>query len=274
MKKNSVSLMVLFLLLVFACSHDTLPVYEDVDRLYFKWAGVSSPEDRVNFRDYIEVKLGYDNPVKSDSVVYINVLLMGHVSEQDRPITAGLIKNESTAVEGQDIEFLPSFIQANAKEGKLAIKVKNSGKLAENVLMARIRLTPNDYFHVDYTQAVGYSGKNGVEFDIYFDAKTEVPSLWADPETKRYYDAYFGTYSNVKLQVICDACGLTREFFMHDPATEKAKDVMDSRIPTSGVAMGLISIVNRYLKQYEINHGEPLKDEHGNEIKMGLSMDR
>lgn len=264
-----------YLLLASACSYDTLPTYEDVDRLYFDWArpGTTVTELAERDRELITVQLGYDNPQKSDSTVRIKVCMSGHISEQDRPISAEVIKNESSAVYGEDIEILPSFIMAKEVTGVLLVKLKNSTKLTTNTLMARIRLVPNEYFHVDYYEATGfpYVKKNGTEYNIYFDAKTEIPSLWANTSSAPYLNAYFGAYSYRKLQLICEVCNLTRDFFMHDPANENALTVLNSRISTA-TAMGLISMVNRYLNQYKAEHnGEPLRDENGNEIKMGIS---
>jgi hypothetical protein len=275
MKKNSVLLTSLFLLLAAACSHDTLPVYEDVDRVFFKWARPTNDVMEIvgKSSDQIKVNLGYDNPVKNDSTIFVEVSMMGFVSDQNRPISAEVIKNESSAVEGHDIEILPSFIPAGEVEGKLGIKVKNSEKLTNTTLMARLRLAPNEYFHVDYTQTRVSGNKNGLEYNVYFDAKADMPSLWADASAAVQLNAYFGPYSNVKLQVICEVCGFTRDYFMHDPGTENALDVLNARLPAT-VAMGLISQVNRYLKQYEKENGEPLKDENGSVIYMGLPIDR
>jgi hypothetical protein len=247
-----------------SCAHDSLPIYEDVDRVYFAWARPVVPQES----DEVKVNLGYDNPIKSDSTIQVEVLLIGHVSDEDRPIAAELIKAESSAVSGQDIEILPSFIPAKEVKGKLKIKIKNSEKLETTTLMARIRLVPNDYFHVDYTAAYNAPSKNGLEYNVYFDAKADMPSLWADPEAGFRLTTYFGSYSKVKLQLICEVCGVTRDYFMHDPATENAVDVLNARIPSS-VAYGWISQVNRYLRNYRETEGESLRDENGNVITIG-----
>jgi hypothetical protein len=275
MKKNSVLLTSLFLWLAAACSYDTLPVYEDVDRVFFKWARPTDDnrEIKEGSSDQIKVNLGYDNPVKSDSTIFVEVSMMGYVSGQNRLISAEVIKNESSAVEGQDIELLPSFIPAGEVTGRLAIKVKNSDKLANTTLWARIRLVPNEYFHVDYIQTRISGNKNGLEYDVYFDAKADMPSLWADPAAGNQLTRYFGAYSKAKLQLICEVCGFTRDYFMHDPGTI-ALDVLNARIPPEA-ANGLISQVNRYLKQYQSEHGdEPLRDEDGKVISMGTNIDR
>ncbi|GAB6009861.1 hypothetical protein FACS1894179_00610 [Bacteroidia bacterium] len=263
-KTNIVLFIGLLLVYASSCTHDSLPTYEDVDRIYFAWARPVIPQGS----DETKVNLGYDNPVKNDSVIHVEVLLMGRVSDKDRPIAAEVIKAESSAIQGQDIEILPSVIPAGEVGGFLGIKVKNSGRLETTTLMGRIRLLPNEYFHVDFTTAYNAPTKSGLEYNVYFDAKADMPSLWADPESGAMLTMYFGVFSNVKLQLICDVCGLTRDFFMHDPATQKAKDVLDARIP-SEVSYGIVAQVNRYLDQYYTEHGVSLTDENGYVIKMG-----
>ena len=275
MKTINILLTVPVLLLASACSYDTLPTYEDVDRVFFKWAKLKDTftEQVEGSSDLIKVNLGYDNPVKSDSTVLVDVSMIGHVAGQDRLISAELIEDTSTAVVGLDIEILPSFIPAGKVEGKLAVKIINSEKLTDTTLLARIRLVPNEYFHTDYTMAYTSTGsiskeKTGLEYNIYFDAKVEMPSLWADQSAGRILTTYFGPYSNKKLQVICDVCGFTVEYFTHDPNTEKAWDVVEARFSRE-IAWGIISQVNRYLTQYRNENGEPLRDENGEVISMG-----
>jgi hypothetical protein len=270
------SILILLLLLATTCSHDPLPTYSDADRIFFKWAAITSLAEKAESgSDFIKVNLGYDNPVKDDSTVLIDVSMMGHVSAQDRPISAELM-DSSSAIAGQDIEILPSFIPAGKAEGKLAVKLKNSAKLADTTLWARIKLVSNSHFQVDYTQAYTLTGlakdKTGLEYNIYFDAKVDMPSLWADLNAGIMLTAYFGTYSNRKLQVICDVCGLSWAYFMHEPG-ENAMSVLSVRFPTN-IVMGMISQVNRYLKQYQQEHGEPLRDENGNIISLPVSIDR
>ncbi|MDR2563123.1 MAG: DUF4843 domain-containing protein [Prevotellaceae bacterium] len=259
----------LAILTIVSCKHETLPTYSDVDRIYFEWAKSSTGSNRT------QVNLGYDNPIKIDSTIAVPVVVIGKLYDEDRPITAEFIRSESSAIIGADVEIMPSFIPAGQPKGLLRIKVKYSEKLDSLTLIARLRLTPNSYFHVDYIKAEGYGDRNGTEFNVSFDAKADMPNLWADPTSGTRLVTYFGPYSKVKLELLCEVFGITRDFFMYDPATENAIDVLTARMGESGIiAMGMIAQVNRYLKAYEAEHGEPLKDENGNEIKMGLQTDR
>ena len=257
----------LVMLFAISCTNDKLLIYEDVDRVYFSWANL---HPALGGSPQIHVNLGYDVPIKKDSIINLKVNLMGYISDVDRPISAEIILDESTAISGEDIEILPSFIPAKLETGNLRIKLNNSKKVGTTTLTAKIRLIPNEYFSVDFTKPISvYDGKNALEFEVSFDAKTDMPSLWADPNSGVRLTAYFGKYSNTKLNVICEACGVTRDFFMHDPATENALDVLNTRIPTP-VTYGMISLVNRYLSAYKAEHGEPMLDEYGEEIKTGL----
>jgi len=273
MKTTFIKLFV-FSIMLFAisCNNDKLTTYEDVDRIYFTWAGTQPALPNGNAQ--LTVALGYDVPLKADSTIQVKVNLMGKVSNVDRPFSAELIPSESSAIQGEDIEILPSVIPALSEKGDLRIKLINdTAKLTKKTLMARIRLLPNEYFHVDYTQAIWQGGRNALEFDIFFDAKTDMPNLWSNTTTGVMLTAYFGKYSKVKLNLICEVCGVTRDFFMYDPATENPSQVLNARMPTV-LIYGMISQCNRYLKAYAEEHkddedGGILKDENGEVITIG-----
>jgi hypothetical protein len=258
-------------LTIASCQQESLPKYDDVDRVYFEWAKSPLGSNRT------QVNLGYDDPIKSDSTIAVSVVVIGKLSDEDRPVTAEFIRSESSAVVGTDIEIMPSFIPAGEPKGVLRIKVKYSEKLDSLTVTARLRLTPNSHFHVDYIKAEGYGDRNGTEFNVSFDAKVDMPNLWSNPESGVRLVSYFGPYSKVKLELLCEVFGITRDFFMYDPATENALEVLTARMGASGaIALGMIAQVNRYLKAYEAEHGEPMKDENGKVITMGqgLNFDR
>jgi hypothetical protein len=247
---------VLLLVLASSCSNDELPVYEDVGRIYFENS------------DLKDIKLGYDDPVKADSTVSIEVIIVGRLADVDRPITAEVIKTESTAIAGTDIEILPSVIPAGETKGDLRVKVNNSEKLNKMTLSARIRLTPNEFFHTDLNEG------GRLEYSVSFDAIADMPLLWTLPANNQDFtlNQYFGPWSRTKELLLYELFGFTREFLEYDPATQNPTEVLNSRIPDK-VAMGMIAQVNRYLRDYKSEHdGEPLLDENGIEIKMGLGI--
>jgi hypothetical protein len=252
-----------------SCDYDTLPTYNDVDRIYFDYAAWTQLElvaqGYVSQTAYqMRILFGYDKVIKSDSTIQIKMRIAGKPASIDRPVAVELLTDESSAVLGQDIEIVSSFIPADTVVGMLTLKLKNSEKMTSTTLLARLRLLPNEYFHVDYTDARAFSDRSGLEFQVFFDAKKEMPSLWA---AYSMLTTFFGTYSNVKLDAICAACGFTREYFEYDPETESAATVGAARFPSS-LAFSLILQVNHYLEDYKEAHGgQPLLDENGNEVK-------
>lgn len=201
-----------------SCDYDALPTYDDVDRIYFDYASWALTE--LNKQNYdtsnpnkLNILFGYDKVIKTDSTIAVKVKTMGNLAAVDRPVAVELIAGESSAVEGEDFEILPSVIPAVETTGTLRIKLKNTEKLRTTTLLARFRLAPNDYFHVDYTyvRSDSYNIMSGIEYYIYFDAKKEMPSLWQAMLSR--FQTFFGPYSHTKLDAICAATGFPREYF-------------------------------------------------------------
>jgi hypothetical protein len=258
-------------ILMTSCEHDELPTYNDVDRIYFDYASWARTElynqgYDSNNPNRMSVLFGYDKVSKTDSIVVIKVKIMGNIASVDRPVDAELLSDESSAIEREDLEILPSVIPAGEVTGDLKIKLKNTEKLQTNTLLARIRLVPNEYFHVDYSYVIAYPTEmTGIEFYITYDAKKEMPSLWQAMLTR--FTQFFGAYSNTKLDAICAASGFTREYFEYDMETEDATTVFTARFPNP-ITFGLIVQLNHYLEDWKAAHdGQPLLDEYGNEVK-------
>lgn len=262
-----------FLLLlagVVSCSKEDLLTYEDVNRIYFKYADENSVGDPDNQKT---INLGYDIPLKDDSIVSIPIKLMGSVAEVDRAVKVELMSAESSAVEGEDFEFISALLPAHSIYGDVKLKLKRTANIAQETLLARIRLASNENFHTDYSSLVvnGDNDRNGLIYNLFFTALADKPSLWSASMSSVMLTQYFGPFSNEKLVVICEACGVTRDFFDIDPTDNDptGRATMNKRIPTA-LSYGMISQVNRYLQKYKDEHdGKPRLDENGAEITMG-----
>lgn len=276
MKRNSFKWCVCALLFLgigwASCADEDLMTYEDVPRIYFKYADTSDFGDRD---DQITVNMGYDRPLKDDSIIRIPIKLMGRVAKEDRAVKAVLMSEESTATEGKDIEILSACLPADSIFGFVEVRLNRTETVDKEMLFARIRLASNENFHTDYSTSINDKGndRNGLIYNIYFTALAEKPSLWAASYSSMTLESIFGSYSNTKMNVIYEACGVTREFFEIDP---------DDNDPTGNatytkrfqreVSFGMVSLINRYLTKYKEEHGEPLLDEFGEEVKVPLGI--
>ena len=116
------------------------------------------------------------------------------------------------------------------------------------------------------------NNRDGLIYSIYFTALAEKPSLWAASYSSMTLESTFGAYSNAKMNVIYEACGVTREYFEIDPEDNDptGKETFTKRFSRE-ISFGMVSLINRYLVKYKNEHGEPLLDEFGEEVKMPLS---
>jgi hypothetical protein len=272
MKKILLTITIAAITLV-SCGYDRLPVYEDVDRIYFEFASLTMAQLTVrkidwNYPDRVQIRFGYDKVIKQDSVVQIAVKVMGRVAPYDRPVTAALIGDESTAVEGVDFDIQPSVIPANSLAGTLNIRLVNTDKIQTSVLLAKLRLTPNDHFHVDYTQAKISDGVSATEYSVYFDAKHDIPGLWADATSGARLRMYFGEYSEKKLEMMCFVWGFTRDYFEYDSETyATSMECLNARFPSSPTALASYWLMlNHYVLNWEKENGKDLLDENGKRL--------
>lgn len=253
-----------------SCVDENLQTYEDVPRVYFKYAETSRP---IENEDQITVNLGYDRPLKDDSIIKIPIKLMGRVSKIDRAVKVLLIQEESTVKEGEDIEIMYSYLPANSIYGNVEVKLKRTETVNKETLFARICLASNENFHTDFSETKSDNGidRNGLIYNIYFTALAEKPSLWAASYSAMNLEARFGSYSNTKMNVIYEACGVTREYFEIDPEDNDptGKTTFNKRFSRE-ISFGMISMVNRYLVKYEKEHGEPLLDEFGKKVETAM----
>ncbi len=250
-----------------SCDHEEIPVYEDVDRIYFRYADeTSSPENEDN----TTINMGYDIPLKDDSTISVPIKLMGRISNIDRTVNVELMKDESTAIEGEDIEIISANLPANSIYGEVKMKIYRTTNIDAETRLARIRLISNENFHTDYSTVSSNSGKNGLIYNVYFTANADKPSLWTASMSSMMLEAYFGEYSNEKIVVMCEACGFTRDFFNIDPEDNdpSGRTTLDKRIPSEAV-WGIIIQVNNYLDKWKADHnGQPRLDENGEEVTM------
>lgn len=269
----------IFLLTIAAsvsCKRESLPTYSGEDMIYFAYA------DKIYKFEIIDstiVKFGYDAVVKTDSVVGIDVKVMGDLKDYDRPVAFGFDEGAFTALPGTDVELLPelSFLPAGKTEGKIFVRLKNTERLNDTSLFVALRLKANEHFKAEYTGTavaeVNREGKiDGTKFRVRFDNGMEMPSMWAHAVLQQPFTMMFGPYSHAKFNLMCQILpGCTRERFYFQPGEEnEVPTTVFSRKFPMGLLAGWAVGLKMYLDDYKAEHdGEPMRDENGNEIKSG-----
>ena len=254
----------------FSCEKETKD-FDGKDQVYFQFAKYDGNSD-PNVVDSVVIKLGYDLIPKADSTIRIPVTITGIASESPRPVNFVLVDSLSTAKLGEDIELMyePSYIVENSINGRIYVKLKNSERAKTTSLYAVIQTAPNEFFSADInkivTKNVLKQHMKANRYRIYFDAKNEMPNLWAAEEAR--FRTYVGAYSRVKLEFMCEILGLDYAYFTYNPGEENSLDVFNRRIVP--FRMVWTSILNRGLNEYRAKHGYPLVDENGLEVAFGL----
>jgi len=286
MKKYFCKIIPAVLILFCACEYETLPTYSGIDQIYFEFADVEAGARSVgNSRT---IKFGYDDIMKSDSIVRIRVKVMGTVTDFIRPVSFELdesINYEDEANDngdikivqiGRDIELLhnESFIPAGSITGVISVKLHNTDFLNDITFAAPLRLVENEHFKTDYTHTRSayineiYNFDVGTMFYLYFDNASEMPNLWAHPSYFQHFTNAFGPYSRKKFELMTQVLtGCTREYFTYLPH-ENPTTVFSDRFPIM-VMTAWGRAFSIFLREYELQHGEPMLEEDGTVMEGG-----
>lgn len=273
-----IPLILFFLILIsgyISCDHDKLDTYSGQDDICFRYAVATTgtnPKDSIQ-RDSIIIRFGYDEVMKSDSIIRIQMQLLGDLKDYDRPINFVLDADSSTAKLGEDIELLHdrSVIYANSTVGHIYVKLKNTEKLLDTMIVAEIKTASNEYFIAQYEETINkdINEENKIKsnrFRIFFDASFDKPNLWADAELN--FSRVFGSYSKVKFDFICTTLNLDFSYFTYNPATEKPVSVFNDRFKLQYTNGWKLRLENALI-EYELEHGKALVDENGDAVIIG-----
>jgi hypothetical protein len=245
-----------------SCDYDHLPTYEEAASVYFLQP--SKVDSAI-----VDLTIGAFT-LKDDSLLRIPIQLLGKVSLQDRPIAYQLLSDTSTAIEGTDIECLPSFIEAGKSSGYLNVRLKNSTALQErgDTLFALLQLLPNEYLRTDYNALYASKpGKNSLQFRVYITSRLGgKPRLWRMPGVGQLMNAGLGGNMNVDIysdrlyKILLDVCNIPEELFDYtdeeyeasagDNMDFKGKNMFYARFGTGGVVGYWAQQIAAYLAKH------------------------
>jgi len=260
---------------LYACEYETLPTYSGVDNVYFSYAAVGGGGSVV---DSTSIMFGYDMIPRADSLITIGVRILGSVTDYPRPVDF-VLEQRSTAQLGIDVELLHdrSVVPAGSINGRIVIKLINNESLENGAsLTAAIRLIENEHFKVDYTFSERFRANsnfwnyNATRYRVWYNNNNERPNMWTPGAFESSFTHAFGSYSREKFRLMCEVLpGCSWEYFTYGP-NETPLSVFDRNFPTA-LLTGWSRAFHAYLENYKEVHGEPLRDENGEEIRSGTA---
>ena len=225
-----------------ACEKDIMS-YEQDARAYFYERANDLNKTRINSRKYTFLTL----PQSLDrDTVYIKVKIMGDTAAYDRYVIGKVIEEGSTAVEGEDFNFIPGLVPAGSVEGNLAVVLYRTPKLKSTNVQLNIAIGDSKDF------------KSGITEDSSFTLS------WADKlqQPDNWPLWYFGAYSDTKYQFVLDELKIADFPSQLSPRLETQPGEF-----SIADLQNFASILRARLREVnEANAGKPnypLKDENG-----------
>lgn len=215
------SLLVLMTAVLSSCEKDGYVKYEtDYASLRFEYPAAGNDSIVYSFALH---------PDEEEGIVKIPFKLIGMAASQNRTVGIEIIKDKTTAQEGEDFEIVSNELPADSIVGSLQVKVKKTAKLDNGSLYIALRLCSNENFAT--------APINGDTYRIVMNNLLVEPTGWP-----------FGEYSRIKHQFVIKVTGI---------ATDYDKWSTSDRIRYT-------SQLNQALYEYNKEHqGNPLRDENG-----------
>ncbi|GAB3662431.1 hypothetical protein GCM10028791_37500 [Echinicola sediminis] len=234
-----------------ACVEDELITYDQKDNVYF----LSSTEDSVfgNVTDSLLYSFGLMGEDFTDSIINVQVAVMGVAKDYDRPVNIQVSAN-SSAQDGVDFEIVEApIVKAGEFVANVPVRLYKSEEGKTDTLMLGLNLLPNEHFDTKMQQLESNNGEvilSHVNLSVHFTSSITQPKGWFTP--------YFGTFSVKKILLMAEVLDIDPYAF-----TKPLGSVYSvSEYQFFGVYM------QRYLDVQEAN-GNPIYEEDGTLMEMG-----
>ena len=265
--KNIISLVKLqlfaLLLLATGCSKEEVFTYGEESQVYFQFSRNDTPIDSIS------VLFAYSDKEKTDSVISIPITTMSRPYPYDREVDVRVVDSLTTGKEGIDFELIEAVVKENKVRGNVVLRILRTDLIKDKTLRLGLTLVENEHFGTKLNKMPDIPGRhlnkeqmnlNPLLVKVYFNDIFSRPLGWVLFEDR--FSFAFGEYSTVKFKLILDLCNTTHDYFTF---TESKVFVQRFPIPT---VFTWNAIINNYLRDYEKEHGTPLKDEHGKVVTM------
>ncbi|MCL2562297.1 MAG: hypothetical protein FWE10_08290 [Rikenellaceae bacterium] len=167
-----------------------------------------------------------------------------------------------TAEEGVDFEILDAYITANGRDGGILVALYSVNLQSDNVKRINFELVPNENFETNFFRFPYWSGASvmvsTLRVQLSFTDGLTMPQFWAAG-----WSAIMGNWSTLKIRVLANEFGMStgNDFLYLFPP------------PDGTLIFAYAAALQRWLLDYEAEHGEPFLDLNGQRMRLGTSVE-
>ncbi|MBL1409467.1 DUF4843 domain-containing protein [Sphingobacterium faecale] len=232
MKK--IFLFTLLVSILYSCSKEDYITYTEKNGLSFTRGGNFPNSDSITYSFATQV-------VKKEAdTLWVPIALTGVAAQVDRPFRIS-IKPGASAQEGVHFKLMESVFPADSVFFYYPIVLFRTTDLLETSRTFSLTIEENDNFSLGALSTSYYPS-----IRIRVSDQVMKPTWWGIAE-----DHYYGNYSNGKYRFMIEVCGIV-DF---SQGTLNYPQILNYQ-----------GLLRAKLQQYEIDHGEPLRDENDNAI--------
>lgn len=224
----------LLAILLYSCAKNEYLTYAEKDGLSFTRGGDFPTSDSVIFSFVTNAIQG------TRDTLWVPIALTGIPAKTDRPFRLK-IGAGSTAQEGVHFTLTETIFPADSVVFAYPVVLLRSADLMTATRKLILEIAENDYYTVGALSSQFYPS-----IRIQVTDQVIKPTWWAAAE-----NYYYGPYSNAKYRFMIEVCGIA-DF---SSKTLNYPQILNYR-----------ELVRAALKEYEKEHGEPLRDENNQAI--------
>lgn len=242
--------------------HKELMDYEGVDGLYFDAQYGAEWGDTTVWAHQIYTLVGFGSADADELIARVKVAVAGSVKNFDRPFTLVVVKDSTTALEGEEFEFTQEkfYIPAGLNHTYVEMKFHKTARMGEKTLQLQLALQPNEYFTTPFSDVGVIPGR-------WKDVQTEY-STNIDPNIHNFFvndiltkpvgwhNVQFGTFSVKKYEILLRMAYENFGFLK--------TDFDDQGKMQAGRAAAIARVTSKFLRaQYELGREYWVLDEDG-----------
>ncbi|WP_140939005.1 DUF4843 domain-containing protein [Sphingobacterium lumbrici] len=183
------------IMLLNACKEKDIDTYQQESRIYFRIPGEFNPSLSS---DSLIYSFPFNPTVTDHDTIWFEACIMGNAEPRDREFDFRIDTEGTTAQENIDFKIVNTVVPAGAFKAKVPIVIYKTAELKNSSVRLQLSVVENQNFKAgynNYTQAVFVWGDKFMK-----------PANWDSSN----YSSAFGSFSQVRVQFILDACNITK----------------------------------------------------------------